>query len=165
MTETAFTPGPAAERALRTALGRFATGIAVVTCEGPDGPLGLTVNSFAAVSLDPALVLWSPARASRRHDAFVAAAHYAIHVLGAHQHDLCRTFVRPEGWFDGLDHSRSPEGVAILHGCLARFECERTATHPGGDHTIVVGRVLRAAYCEGAPLIFSGGLYGRFAGI
>ncbi|MBC7158184.1 MAG: flavin reductase family protein [Rhodobacteraceae bacterium] len=165
MTETAFTPGPATERALRTALGRFATGITVVTCQGPAGPLGLTANSFAAVSLDPALVLWSPARASRRHDAFVAAGHYAIHVLGEDQHALCRAFVRPEGWFPDLGHSLSPEGVPLLPGCLARFECARTATYPAGDHTIVVGRVLRACYREGAPLIFSGGLYGRFAGI
>ena len=86
----------------------------------------MTVNSFAAVSLDPPLVLWSPAKASRRYPAFAAADRYAIHVMGDDQHALCRAFVKPDGWFDGLDWDAGETGVPLLPGCLARFECTPT---------------------------------------
>lgn len=165
MSDTAFIPGPETERAFRTALGRFATGITVITCASDAGPVGLTVNSFAAVSLDPPLVLWSPAKSSRRFGPFVAAQHYAIHVLGDDQHALCRAFVKSEGWFDGLDYDQGEGGVPLLPGCLARFECTAHSGHDAGDHRILIGRVDRAAYRDGAPLLFSGGLYGRFSEI
>ncbi len=160
--DESFTPGPETARSFRNALGRFATGITVVTAQTPQGPMGITANSFSSVSLDPPLVLWSPARSSRRHDAFVAAEHYAIHVLAEDQRDLMRSFVAPEASFDlpGIDFSE--EGTPLLPNCLARFECLRTATHEAGDHTIILGRVLRASLREGSPLIFSGGRYGQF---
>ena len=84
-----FHPETAEARALRQALGRFATGVTVVTVAGPDGPTGMTVNSFTSVSLDPPLLLWCPARSSSRHDAFARAQAFAVHVLGAEQLDLC----------------------------------------------------------------------------
>ena len=157
-----FTPGPETARAFRDALGRFATGVCVVTCATPDGPLGITVNSFASVSLDPPLVLWSPARASRRFDAFEGADHFAIHVMGEGQFDLSHRFARDGCAFEGLDWSAGPGGAPLLPGCLARFACARHAVHEGGDHAIVVGRVLSAAFRDGAPLLFNAGAYGRF---
>ena len=144
-------------RAFRDALGRFATGVTVVTTAGPEGPLGFTANSFSAVSLDPPLVLWSPARSSSRFAAFAQAAHYSIHVLGADQRDLCERFARSDGGFEGLSHGLSAEGAPLLRGALARFDCARHAGYDGGDHMIIVGRVLRANFRDGAPLIFSQG--------
>jgi flavin reductase (DIM6/NTAB) family NADH-FMN oxidoreductase RutF len=149
-------------RAFRDALGRFATGVTVVTIATRDGPMGFTANSFASVSLDPPLVLWSPARSSARYPFFAAARFYAIHVLGAEEADLSRRFVKGGAGFDGLSHAVNPEGVPVIATTLARFDCQQAATHEGGDHLIVVGRVLRAVYRQGGPLVFSQGAYGRF---
>ena len=157
-----FVPGPEMGRELRDALGRFATGVTVVTTATGDGPLGITANSFASVSLDPPLVLWSPARFSRRFDAFADAEHFAIHVLGEEQGAIGEGFSAAGDAFDGLPHTTNPEGCPVIDGCLARFECRAHARHDGGDHDIVVGRVLRASSREGGPLIFASGTYGRF---
>lgn len=158
----AFEPSQDTERDLRDALGRFATGICVVTCQAPQGPLGITANSFASVSLDPPLVLWSPARASRRFPPFAAAKHFAIHVLGEDQKDVCQRFSKGGEDFDGLDWEAGPKGTPLIAGCLARFECSLEAQHEGGDHLIIVGRVNTVAYRDGTPLLFSAGRYGRF---
>ncbi len=162
VTAEGFVPGPETARAFRDALGRFATGVTVVTCATPDGPLGITANSFASLSLDPPLVLWSPAKSSRRFAPFVAAGHYAIHVLSDTQGTIGDGFVRDGAAFGALDWAPNAEGVPVIAGCLARFDCARAAVHDGGDHAIVVGRVLRAAMTEGAPLVFAGGRYGGF---
>lgn len=157
-----FTPKPGEERRFRTALGQFTTGVTVVTALGPEGPVGITANSFSSLSLDPPLVLWSPARASRRFAAFVDAAHFAIHVLAEDQFALGRHFALQGLDFDLPDVLANDAGVPILPGCLARFECRREAVHDGGDHAIVVGRVLRVSTRPGAPLVFSAGRYGGF---
>jgi flavin reductase (DIM6/NTAB) family NADH-FMN oxidoreductase RutF len=149
-------------RALRDALGRFATGVTIVTIATRDGPMGFTANSFASVSLDPPLVLWSPARASARYPFFAAAQHYAIHILGAEEADLSRRFIRGGAGFDGLDHAGNPEGVPVIPGTLARFDCRQAATHDGGDHLIILGRVLRHLSRDGGPLLFSQGSFGTF---
>ena len=150
-------------RAFRNALGRFATGVTVITTQGPDGPVGFTANSFAALSLDPPLVLWSPARASSRFAVFSTAQAFSIHVLAADQVALGARFVRGGAGFDGLEHDVNSEGAPVLPDTLARFDCRLHATHDGGDHLIVVGRVDHAMYREGEPLVFSMGGYGAFA--
>jgi flavin reductase (DIM6/NTAB) family NADH-FMN oxidoreductase RutF len=160
--ETVFAPDD--PRALRDAFGRFATGVTLVTTQGPTGPVGFVANSFASVSLDPPLVLWSPARASSRFHIFAAAEHFAIHVLEAGQQDWLTRFARGGSGFQGLDHSVTTEGLPALGGALARFDCARHAVHDGGDHAIVVGRVLRVTARAGEPLVFSQGRYGRFTG-
>lgn len=154
-----FTPTADTARDFRAALGRFATGVTVVTAPGP---VGITVNSFASVSLDPPLVLWSPALASRRFKAFEGAERYAIHVLGKHQHAIGHGFVRDGAAFEELDWHLSDHGVPLIDDCLARFECRRHAIHEGGDHAIIVGEVERCTLGAGEPLIFSSGAYGRF---
>lgn len=163
MTETTFTPDAANARAFRDALGRFATGVCVITTEGPEGPMGFTANSFASLSLDPPLVLWSPAKASSRFAIYAAARFFTIHVLSDDQGDLSRRFVRGGAGFKGLAHEVTAEGVPVIPGTLARFDCAQHATHDGGDHVIVVGRVIRAHLGAGEPLVFSAGRYGRFA--
>lgn len=144
-------------RAYRDALGRFATGVTVITAQGPNGPLGFTANSFASVSIDPRLVLWSPAKTSGRFGVFSTATHYAIHVLADHQRDLCQRFAKGDAGFADLAHGVNAQGVPILADVLARFDCVQHATHDGGDHLIVVGRVLSFELSPGTPLLFSQG--------
>lgn len=163
--ETAFTPGPETGRNFRDALGRFATGVTVVTTLGPQGPVGVTANSFSALSLDPPLLLWSPAKSSRRCRAFAEARAFAVHVLAADQLDLSRHFTQPDDHFTGLATTTSPEGTPLIEGTLARFECLTEATHDAGDHVIVIGRVVRARFREGRPLVFSQGRYGSFSAL
>lgn len=151
-------------RAFRDALGRFATGVTVVTAPSAAGPAGITANSFASVSLDPPLVLWSPARSSGRFQLFRGAEHYAIHVLGGHQQTICDGFVHDMHAFDGVDWEEGEHGVPLIADCLARFECTLEAAHDGGDHVILVGRVRRAAMGDGLPLLFQGGRFVRFKG-
>lgn len=161
--EHLFVPEPANARSFRNALGSFTTGVTVVTVMGPHGPTGMTVNSFASVSLDPPLVLWSPAKSSARHDLFTAADHYAIHVLSVDQDDLSVRFTRGGAGFEGLEWHCNREGAPIIPGTLARFECARSTLHDAGDHSIIICRVLRAAHREGEPLCFSRGSFGQFS--
>lgn len=163
MTGNGFTPGADTLRAYRDALGAFATGVTLVTIDGPDGPMGFTANSFASLSMDPPLVLWSVAKSARRYPFFASAAHFAIHVLAADQAGLIERFHRTGPGFEGLDHALDTRKVPLLAGALARFDCEQHATHEGGDHQIVVGRVTRVVCQDGAPLVFLKGRTGRFA--
>lgn len=163
LTRHDFIPGPDTTRALRDAMGRFATGVTVITTRRADGPVGITANSFASLSLDPPLVLWAPGKFSRRFDCFVDAPHFAIHVLGAEQAGLGQHFARDGFDFDLPGITASDDGTPLLPGCLARFHCSLEATHDAGDHAIVVGRVLHASLREGEPLVFSQGRYGGFA--
>ena len=160
MSPAPFAP-EADPRGFRHALGAFATGVTVVTARGPGGaPVGITANSFASVSLDPPLVLWSPARASRRFGAFAQAPAFAIHVLAADQQALCDAFVRPEQ--EGLAFAEGPEGLPLIDGCLARFLCRLHALADGGDHAVLIGRVFEASRRDGEPLVFHAGRYGTF---
>ncbi|MEY4695579.1 MAG: hypothetical protein RIT14_7 [Pseudomonadota bacterium] len=161
--DAGFAPDPAHSRALRDALGRYATGVTVVTCHGADGPVGITANSFASVSLDPALVLWSIARASSRYAQFAAAQAFAIHILAEDQGDLAARFTRGGAGFDGLAWQEGPTGAPLIPGTLARFDCRLHAAHDGGDHLILLGRVARAALRTAPPLVFSQGQYARLA--
>ena len=136
----------------------------MVTAQTEAGPLGMTANSFASLSLDPPLVLWAPAKSSRRFDSFAAAQRFAIHVMGEDQHDIASHFARNGDGFDSFDWWLSDQNVPILGGCLARFECHLSAMHDAGDHAIIVGHVDKAAYRAGKGLIFKQGQYGGFSG-
>jgi 3-hydroxy-9,10-secoandrosta-1,3,5(10)-triene-9,17-dione monooxygenase reductase component len=149
--------------ALRSALGRFTTGVTIITCRGTAGErIGLTANSFNALSLAPPLVLWSLRRESPNLAAFEAATHFAVNVLAEAQVDLSRRFAAPlgdESKFDEGSWSAGLGGAPVLAGCTAVFECERVAVHDGGDHRLFIGRVLRLADIATAPLVFQGGRY------
>ncbi|KAJ56423.1 flavin oxidoreductase [Actibacterium mucosum KCTC 23349] len=158
-----FTPNADNTRAFRSALGRFGTGITVVTAPSADGPVGVTANSFSSVSMDPPLVLWSPSKSSRRAAYFTRSSHFAIHVLSQDQADIGNGFAKNAFAFDGLDWRPGQGDVPLIKGCLARFECSRHAIHDGGDHHIMVGRVDRVTTADGSdPLLFFCGQYGRF---
>ncbi|MHA6262369.1 flavin reductase family protein [Arenibacterium sp. CAU 1754] len=165
MSDTVFSPGPGNERPYRDALGCFGTGVTVVTTLGPRGPVAMTANSFSSVSLDPALVLWCPGKKSQRHDVFVGAERYIIHIMAEDQQDLALHFARTGEAFETVDWAPTPDGLPVLAGCLARFECRRVAVHDAGDHSIVVGQVEQAAYRPGQGLMFKRGQYGGFLGL
>jgi flavin reductase (DIM6/NTAB) family NADH-FMN oxidoreductase RutF len=146
---------------LRGALGAFATGVTIVTCRGADGQaVGLTVNSFNALSLDPPLVLWSLRLASPSLPAFDAARHFAINVLGEGQVDVSRRFASPvmHKFEDGLWHE-GPHRLPVLAGSAAVFECERHSLQTAGDHRLYIGRVLRLQTQPVPPLVYHGGHY------
>ncbi len=168
MPDHSFIPGPGTAHAFRGALGCFGTGVTVVTTMTATGPLGMTANSFTSVSLDPALILWCPALASRRHDDFAAARRFAIHVMARDQQALALRFSRQGDDFSDLDwHApeNGPENAPPrLAGCLARFDCIHAATHDGGDHSIILGRVIRVTHRAGQGLLFKRGQYGDFFG-
>ncbi len=158
-----FAPSPSTQRQFRDALGAFATGVTVVTTQTEQGIVGITANSFSSLSLDPPLVLWSPARASSRFAVFERAERFAIHILSADNAELCRHFTRnatpPHDLDDPTDlAARVPDALAV-------FDCTREATHDGGDHAIVVGRVQAVLTNPGAPLVFHAGRFGRFAAV
>lgn len=156
-----FVPEPSNGRALRDAFGLFATGVTIVTTSGPEGCVAITANSFSSVSMEPPLVLWSPARASRRYPLFAGAEHYAIHVLAADQQDLAWAVAKDAGALLGTQLDQNAEGVPVLPACLARFDCRRHAVHEAGDHAIIVGEVLQATMQYGNPLAFFGGRVAR----
>ncbi len=158
-----FEPTPDTQRQFRDGLGRFASGVTVVTARTPDGGIiGMTANSFSSVSMDPPLILWCPAKTSSRYAIFEQAEHFAIHVMSAEQQAVALGFARSGTAFDGLDVQINAFGVPLLNDCLARFECQTNALHDAGDHAIMVGRVRSAAFREGEPLIFSQGQFRQF---
>jgi flavin reductase (DIM6/NTAB) family NADH-FMN oxidoreductase RutF len=153
-------------RALRNALGRFATGVTIVTAIDPDGhPIGLTVNSFSAVSLEPALVLWCLDNNSHNLAAFRQASHHAINILAADQQDLSNRFATwPTDRFAGLPWQAGTGGAPLFPGCCASFEMANVTEHAAGDHTIFVGRIERFNETTGiAPLLFHAGRYAALA--
>ena len=143
-------------------MGRFATGVTVLTVNGQGGrPLGMTASSLASVSLVPPLVSVCVAHEAELHDAIVAADTFVVNILESGQEALSRRFAEPyEDRFDGVGYHRSPEGLVLLDGALAHIECNRHATYPGGDHTIIIGRVIGGSTANGHPLLYYRGGYG-----
>ncbi len=158
-----FTPTPELAQDLRAALGKFATGVTVITVDTPTGPMGMTANSFTSVSLDPPLILWCPAKASRRHDAMAGATRFALHVMGAHQQDIASGFACSHDAFESCNWSHSAHNVPLIEGCSARFECHIRDRIDAGDHSVVIGRVEQVTTTSDAPLLFLEGQYGGFS--
>lgn len=149
-------------RDFRHALGRFATGIMVVTGLGPDGrPVGVTVNAFSSVSLDPPLVLFCLGRQASTYGALAQGERFAVNILAEGQRTLSDLFAgKGEDKFAGIDYQAGLGGCPLLTGALGWLECRREATHDGGDHGIVVGRVERLmGEGDGLPLLYFRGGY------
>lgn len=153
-----------AARRLRDIYGTFASGLTVVTGSTPDGPAGFTCQSFAALSLDPALVTFSPARTSTTWPLLRKAGSFTVNILPAEHPHLAGQFARSGAdKFAGVGHTPSPLGNPVLDDALAWFDCDLHAEYDGGDHTIVVAAVrhLHARH-DGEPLLF---FKGRYAGL
>ena len=150
-------------RTLRDALGCFATGVTVVTCLNEGKPAGLTVNSFTSVSLEPPLLLVCIAKRAASADALVSASHFAINVLQTGQQPASIRFsTRDEDRFGTTPWSCGEAGAPILKDSLGVFECERFAVYEGGDHHILVGRVVKASFDASLdPLLYFRGRYRR----
>ena len=154
-------PAPAAPavfdvRDLRDALGTFATGVTIVTTRGRDGePVGLTVNSFSSVSLDPPLVLWSQSLYAQSLQAFQEATHFVVNVLASDQGELSKRFAgEHDNRFLNVRHIVPGHGAPVIAGCAAHFECRNEARYYGGDHVIILGRLQRNAQTRKPPLKF-----------
>lgn len=158
---------PAIDPALyRETLGYFPTGVVVITAIAEDGqPVGMVVGSFTSVSLDPALVAYLPTKNSGSYARLRTASHFAVNVLAADQTDLCGRFAsRAADKFDGVEWAPGPNGSPVLAGAVSWIECEVDSEVDGGDHWIVLGRVLNLAVQRPSlPLLFFQGGYGRFA--
>ena len=147
---------------LRDCLGKFATGVTVVTCQGAKGPCGITANSFSSVSLEPPLVLWNIAKVSNSLQAYLDAEHFAVNVLGIGQIEISHHFAQSDHTrFNGIDYTLSEDGVPLLPDTVACFECRTHQIHDCGDHYIIIGEVKRYRSAAGEPLLFYGGEYHR----
>lgn len=156
---------PVSETEFRAALGRFASGVTVVTTRDAAGnPKGITVSSFASLSLSPPLVLIAIGRDASSHRALTGGDRFAVNVLQESQEDLARKFAKPAGpgdQFDGVPTRPGIGGVPLLEEALATVECRIAHRYPGGDHTIFVGEVDAVSAREGHPLLYFTGQYGR----
>lgn len=153
------------DQAFRDTLGRFASGVTVMTLRDQSGvDRGMTATAFSSLSLDPPLILVCVGKAASIAPSLASATHFAVHVLAADQEALARKFAEKEGdRFGGLSARRGVEGLPLLDGVLATLQCRITARHPGGDHEIVVGEVLDASRRDGDPLLYFRGRYGALA--
>jgi flavin reductase (DIM6/NTAB) family NADH-FMN oxidoreductase RutF len=152
---------PSAEtQAYRRALGAFATGVCVVTADSEQGPLGLTINSFTSVSLEPRLILWCLDERSERWPAFAAAERFAVHVLPADDREKAARFARGVALLADDEFERRDDGPPCLPEALARFECAVHDRIQMGDHMVIVGRVEAYSEAEGQALTFWRGRYG-----
>ncbi|MER5415279.1 MULTISPECIES: flavin reductase family protein [Streptomyces] len=148
-------------------LSRFATGVAVVTaCESDGRPVGMAVQSFSSVSLDPPLVCFCPARTSAGWPRVRAAGAFVVNILAADQRELCRAFAVTGGdKFAGIPWRPAGNGAPLLDGVLASVECELADVLDGGDHAIALGRVtaLTVHRDDAAPLLYFRRSYGRLS--
>ena len=150
------------EDEFRNVLGRFASGVTVVTTSANGKDYGITVSAFASVSLDPPLVLICIERTASAHDPLTTEAGFVVNILSADQEQLARRFsIVDIDRFEGVGYSRAQSGIPILDDVVAVIECTRTTLYDGGDHTIIVGRVETARALGRKPLLYYRGGYSQ----
>jgi len=148
----------------RNALGRFASGVTVVTAIFADGPWGMTVSAFSSLSLEPPLVLICIDKRAGGHDNLAVGSFFAVNILSDCQEEVSRRFAsRDVDRFEGIRFRPGSTGAPLLDGALANIECRAIDAHPGGDHTIIVGEVLATEISDGKPLAYFRGSYAQLA--
>jgi flavin reductase (DIM6/NTAB) family NADH-FMN oxidoreductase RutF len=162
--ELARDSAPIDPRDFRNALGTYGTGVTIITATAADGkPYGITCNSFASVSLNPALVLWSLGIYSSSLAVFQNASHFTVHVLANSQQALANRFAKSsDDKFAGIDWAPGLGNAPVLAESVANFQCRSVNRYYGGDHVIFLGAVEAYVYNSGEPLLFARGKYGRF---
>jgi flavin reductase (DIM6/NTAB) family NADH-FMN oxidoreductase RutF len=158
--------GAAAQSDLRAAFAQYATGVAVVTTMTAEGhPVGITINSFSSLSLDPPLILWCLQLCSASLDAYTATDYFAVNVLASGQEPVARQFAtRGTDRFAGAHWHRGPRHLPLLDDGLGVFVCRRARQLPGGDHLIMIGQLEEYEVSAGRqPLVFHGGQYRSLA--
>jgi flavin reductase (DIM6/NTAB) family NADH-FMN oxidoreductase RutF len=147
----------------REVLGHFATGITIVTAIDGGEPVGFSCQSFAALSLDPPMVILAPAKTSTSWPRIARAGAFCVNILAEHQEAVCRAFAVSGGdKFDGVDWAPGITGAPLIAGSLASVECTLGAIYEGGDHELVTGHVVTMEIGEGSPLLFYRSGFGRF---
>ena len=148
-------------RELRNCFGKFATGITVITTIAPDGThIGLTVNSFSSLSIDPPMILWSLDKKSKNLDVMETVTHFAVNVLASDQMDISNNFARTsDDKFVGIDVKIGQCGMPLIAGTVAHLECKKVLSYEGGDHIIFIGEVECFDTCPKAPLLYTNGQY------
>ena len=150
------------EREFRDTLARWASGVTIVTARHGGEPIGMTAASFSSLSLDPPLVLVCIARSATSHDGLVAAPGFAVHILGAEQDDVSALFAQPgTDKFAGFPDERGLFDVPLLPAGVARLVCAPHEALEGGDHTILIGRVVQTELAGTDPLLYCNRTYGR----
>jgi flavin reductase (DIM6/NTAB) family NADH-FMN oxidoreductase RutF len=153
------------EPEFRDALARWGSGVTVVTARAGDEPVGMTVASFSSLSLEPPLVLACIAHSAISHDGLVEAPGFAVHVLGSEQEEMSSAFARPgPEKFDEYPSEPGPFGAPLLSFGVARLVCAHYDALPGGDHTILVGRVIATELAGSDPLVYCNRAYDRLSG-
>ncbi len=151
------------QREFRNSLGTFATGVTIITtCTGDGAAIGITANSFASVSLDPPLVLWSIDRNSSVFEVMSSTEHFAVHVLHSEQQELSNLFAKSVDYkFEQTDWQRGIGNIPVLNDYYSRFQCKTQYAYEGGDHLILVGQVLdfHTKNQNLKPLVFYKGQY------
>ena len=148
-------------KAFRRTLGQFSTGVTVIATERDGQPVGVTANSFSSLSLDPPLILWSIARTSRSFTAFSEATHFCVSVLGEHQIDVSQKLSSSrDDKFSEVSWQSGIGGSPVITGAIATLECSTFAVQDGGDHIILIGKVLRHRRHGGKALLYAQGQYG-----
>jgi 3-hydroxy-9,10-secoandrosta-1,3,5(10)-triene-9,17-dione monooxygenase reductase component len=147
----------------REVLGHFATGITIVTASEDGVPVGFSCQSFAALSLDPPMVILAPAKSSTSWPRIAEAGAFAVNILAEHQEAICLNFaVSGRDKFDGVAWTAGTTGAPLIKGSLATIECTLGAIYEGGDHELVTGHVVAMEVGSGSPLIFYRSGFGRF---
>lgn len=160
-TEITAPTSPVDPTTYREVMGRFATGITVMTVGTNTGRrAGVTANSFNTVSLEPPMILWSLALKAPSLPLFREHDYFAVNILAAHQKDVALRFARPaDDKFAGIETLQGVSGVPLIAGAMAHIECRTAHRYPGGDHEILVAEVLNTAHFEHEPLVFHGGSF------
>lgn len=152
------------EAQFRTVLGHFCSGVTVITASDGGVPVGMTCGAFSSLSLEPPLVLFCPTKTSASWARIRSAGHFCANVLAEDQEELSRVFAsKADDKFAGVGWHPGASGAPVLDGVLATIDCTIEDVHDGGDHDIVVGRVVGLTGRSGGPLLFFRGGYGRFA--
>lgn len=148
------------KKKFRNALGCYLTGVTVITTSASKKMVGVTANSFSSVSLEPPLVLWSIDKNSSRFDVMSNAENYAINVLSYNQTNVAVEFVKNKDPFERIDFVTGINDIPIIKNSSAVFECEKTDIFDGGDHSIILGKVIKFSSNESKPLFFYKGEFG-----
>lgn len=161
--DTGVRPQSADRQSFRSAMARFATGVAVLTASHDGHRFGMTINSLTSVSLDPCQILVCVNRGSATGHAIKASGAFAVSLLSREQQDVARSFVgRDAARFDTTAATTGTAGLPLIDGALATLSCRVADIVTSGDHDIVIGNVFECWQRKGAPLVFFGGGYGGF---
>lgn len=140
----------------RAVMGRFASGVTVVTATDDAGSAyGMTVSAFASVSLEPPLVVVCIDHVASLHDILVSAPYFAVNILSSTQEQIARRFADTGAQrFEGIGYRNGDNGVPILNDVLAFVECKRVSATPTGDHTVIIGETVAASMRDAKPLLY-----------